>query len=88
MKTQNLKRNYSRLIFGVVILGILVFVAVCWHSVEEIHYLKSFFPKQFSVQEAYYAAAVELIKVVIIGLPIVFIIWISLYMWRHRDREK
>jgi len=65
-----------------------VFTAVCWHSVEEIHYLKSFFPKQFSVQEAYYAAAVELIKVVIIGLPIVFIIWISFYMWRHRDRER
>ena len=88
LKTQNLEKNYSRLIFGVVILGILVLAAVCWHSVGEIHYLKSFFPKRFSVQEAYYAAGVELIKVVIIGLPIVLIISISLYMWRHKDREK
>jgi hypothetical protein len=87
LKTQTLKKNYSRLIFGVVIFGILVFASVCWHSVEEIHYLKSFFPKQFSVQEAYYAAAIELIKVVIIGLPIVFIVWISLYLWSHRDME-
>ncbi len=85
---QDLKKNYSPLIFGAVILGIVVFAAVCWHSIKEIHYLKSFFPKQFSVQEAYYAAAIELIKVVIIGLPIVLIICIILYVWSHKDREK
>ena len=67
-------------------LGVLLFSAVCWHSVAELHYLKSFFPKQFSVQEAYYAAAIELIKVVIIGLPIVVIIGVSLYLLKHRDR--
>ncbi len=51
-------------------LAIIVFAAVCWHSVEEILYLKSFFPKQFSVQEAYYSASIELIKVVIILVAI------------------
>ena len=67
-------------------MGIVIFAAVCWHSVEEIHYLKSFFPKQFSVQEAYYATAIELIKVLIIGLPIVLIIAISLYILRHANK--
>ena len=60
--------------------GICLFVisAVCWHSVEEIHYLKTFFPRQFSVEEAFYAAGVELIKVVIISVPFIGIIIIGL----------
>jgi hypothetical protein len=60
--------------------GISLFVisAVCWHSVEEIHYLKTFFPRQFSVEEAFYAAGVELIKVVIISVPFIGIIIIGL----------
>jgi hypothetical protein len=55
------------------LLGLLiwaVYAAVCLHSVEEIHYLKSFFPERFTVEEAYYASLVELIKVVIIGVPL------------------
>jgi hypothetical protein len=60
--------------------GISLFVisAVCWHSVEEIHYQKTFFPRQFSVEEAFYAAGVELIKVVIISVPFIGIIIIGL----------
>lgn len=60
--------------------GISLFVisAVCWHSVEEIHYLKTFFPRQFSVEEAFYASGVELIKVVIISVPFIGIIIIGL----------
>ena len=60
--------------------GISLFVisAVCWHSVEEIHYLKTFFPRQFSVEEAFYAAGVELIKVVIISVPFIGIMIIGL----------
>jgi hypothetical protein len=46
--------------------------------VEEIHYLKTFFPRQFSVEEAFYAAGVELIKVVIISVPFIGIIIIGL----------
>ena len=81
-----MKKSYSKILFSITILGIVIFAAVCWHSVEEIHYLKSFFPKQFSVQEAYYATAIELIKVLIIGLPIVLIIAISLYILRHANK--
>jgi hypothetical protein len=54
--------------------------------VEEIHYLKSFFPKVFSVEQAFYASAVELIKVLIIAVPFVFIIVTGLcllYYWRR-----
>jgi len=54
--------------------------AVCWHSVEEIHYLKSFFPQQFTVEETYYAARIETIKIEIISLPLILIIGICLYL--------
>jgi hypothetical protein len=59
---------------SLIVAGIASISAVCWHSVGEIHYLKSFFPRQFSVQEAYYAASVELIKVLIICIPFGFVI--------------
>jgi hypothetical protein len=47
----------------------ITYSAVCLHSIEEIHYLKSFFPRQFTAQETFYAAAIELIKKVIAGIP-------------------
>lgn len=81
--------GYSKtIIYSVTIAGVILFSAVCWHSVEEIHYLKSFFPRQFSVQDAYYAAGVELIKVVIIGMPIGMIIFVCLYFLRHGNMDK
>ena len=69
--------------------GISLFVisAVCWHSVEEIHYLKTFFPRQFSVEEAFYAAGVELIKVVIISVPFIGIIIIGLCLFLFYKRN-
>lgn len=64
-----MKRGYVTL---VVALGsLMVIAAVSWHSVEEIHYLKSFFPREFSVEEAYFASKIELIKVVLISLPLI-----------------
>ena len=69
--------------------GISLFVisAVCWHSVEEIHYLKTFFPRQFSVEEAFYASGVELIKVVIISVPFIGIIIIGLCLFLFYKRN-
>jgi len=61
------------LIGSTIVLSILVVFAVCWHSVQEIHYLKTFYPKQFSVEEAFYASAVELVKVIIISLPFILV---------------
>lgn len=57
----------------------MIISAVCWHSVEEIHYLKTFFPKQFTVEEAYYASKVEVVKIAFISFPLILIIGISLY---------
>jgi len=67
--------------------GILIVSAICWHSVGEIHYMKSFYPKQFTVEDAFYASAVELVKVLIISLPFCLIIAISLYLLRHFDKK-
>src|SRR5438445_13212876 len=57
-----------------VVAGVVGFSAVCLHSVEEIHYLKSLFPRDFTVEEEFYAAAIELIKVIIIGLHIILVL--------------
>ena len=68
----------------VVALGVLA--AVCLHSLEEIHYLKSFFPERFTVEQAYYAALIELVKVAIIALPLVVAIAVCLRLlgaWRR-----
>ena len=76
------------MIFSTIVGSIIIIAAVCWHLVEEIHYLKSFLPKQFTVEEAFYASAVELIKVVIVAVPFFFIIvtgFCSLYYWKHNS---
>ena len=70
-----------------VFIALAAITAVCLHSLEEIHYLKSFFPSSFTVQEAFYAAALELIKVVIITIPLVLVIAVCLFIYRqNRDR--
>ena len=61
-----------------IVVSILIVAAVCWHSLEEIHYLKSFYPKRFTVEESFYASGVELIKVFVIGVPFFLVIWVSL----------
>jgi hypothetical protein len=74
------------LILFAIIASVVVVSAVCWHSVGEIHYLKSFFPQRFSVEEAFYASAVEFIKVLIIAVPLFFIIvsgFCLLYYWKR-----
>lgn len=43
-----MKRIYRALILALTLAGIVVFSAVCWHSVEEIHYLKFFYSQQSS----------------------------------------
>jgi hypothetical protein len=76
------------LIFSAVVISIIIVSAVCWHSVAEIHYLKSFYPQQFSVEEAFYASAVELIKVLIISIPFFFIIVTGcclLHYWKRKS---
>ena len=82
-----MKFNTRTLLNLVVLIGVVVFAAVCLHSVDEIHYLKSFFPTDFTVEEAFDAAAIELIKVIIIGLPILLIIDICLAKLRESKQD-
>jgi len=82
-----MKRAYRTLSLAIIVVGLVVISGVCWHSIEEIHYLKSFFPKQFTVQEAYYASRIELIKIAIISFPVIVIIAISLYFLNYYRKE-
>ena len=77
-----MKKTLQIVIMLVIALGIAVFSAICWHSIEEIHYLKSFFPNTFTVEEAMYASIIELIKILIIGFPFFLIIGLGLF-WLH-----
>jgi hypothetical protein len=75
----------NKIFVAAIVIGIAVISAVCWHSVGEIHYLKTFYPQRFSVAEAFYASGVELVKVLIIALPFILIIVISLYLLSHYE---
>ncbi len=74
-----MKHSGRGLIFSVIAICIIVIAAVSWHSVEEIHYLKTFYPNKFTVEEAFYASGVELIKVILIAAPLVLVISLGLY---------
>ncbi len=78
-----MQRAYRVPILSVIALSIIVVSAVCWHSLEEIHYLKSFYPRQFTVEETFYASAVELIKVMIVSLPFFLIVGAGLYLLHY-----
>jgi len=82
-----MKKANNILSIAITAIGLVVISGVCWHSIEEIHYLKSFFPKQFTVQEAYYASKIELIKIAIICFPILLIIGISLYLLHYFRKD-
>jgi len=77
-----MKKNSLSSVLGLIVIGagVAVVAAVSWHSVQEIHYLKTFYPDDFTVQEIFYASGVELIKVVLISLPLILIIGIVLRM--------
>ena len=75
------------LLILLVVTALAALAAVCLHSLEEIHYLKHFFPPSFTVEQACYAAVVELIKVAIIALPLVLFIAVCLFFYRSlQDR--
>jgi hypothetical protein len=54
-------------------IAVIIFVviaAVSYHSITEIHYLKTFYPKTFTVEDAFFAALVEAIKLSFIIGPL------------------
>ncbi|MFQ5464551.1 MAG: hypothetical protein ACE5EI_01350 [Thermodesulfobacteriota bacterium] len=83
-----MKNVRTIILAAAVVVSVLVVFAVSYHSLEEIHYLKTFYPAEFSVEEAFYASAVELVKVFVIGVPFFVVIAASLYLLaRGRDRD-
>jgi hypothetical protein len=62
-----------------IIVSLFIIFAVSFHSLEEIHYLKTFYPPNFTVEEAFYASAVELVKILVISLPFFVIIVVCLH---------
>jgi len=48
----------------------IAIAAVSYHSVTEIHYLKTFYPNTFTVENAFFAALVEAIKVSLVIVPL------------------
>ncbi len=79
-----LKKKY--ILWGVVIICLIAIFGVARHSIDEIHYMKRFYPPEFTVEEAYYASKVELIKVIITVIPLVVLIFTSLYFIRRRKK--
>ena len=72
-----------------IIIACVIFLTYAsFHSVWEIHYLKSFYPKSFTVTEAGYAAIVELIKIALISFPLVIIITLCLILIIAVKRDK
>jgi hypothetical protein len=72
-----------------IIAGCLIAItAVSFHSVEEIHYLKSFYPASFTVTDASAASVVELIKVFLVAFPLLLMILVCLFLlWLFNKKE-
>lgn len=78
-------RRKRRIIAGLILLLLWVpIVLVAQHSVEEIHYLKTFLPSQMTPSEAKEAAIIELIKVAIIGVPILIAM---VFIWKMAQED-
>ena len=76
--------NNKHLGIGLIIISVIIIAAVAYHSVQEIHYLKSFFPTSFSVEQAKDASIIELVKVILIALPLMVIIALSVIMIKKK----
>lgn len=82
-----MKKNTDVISIALLVLVFICFVivsAVSLHSVEEIHYLKSFFPDQFSVEEAKDATIIEFFKVGFVMLPVMLFTLFCLLVMTYR----
>jgi len=71
-----------------IVICLAVVAAVSFHSVSEIHYLKTFYPGHFSVSDAAYASVVELVKVLLVAFPLVLIVIVCLFLLRLLNQSK
>lgn len=70
------------------VLALLTLTAVCLHSLEEIHYLKTFLPSTMTVQQACYAGVLEIIKLGVIALPLILLTGLCLFFYHQLSRDK
>lgn len=63
------KTDVIKLIIAVAI--VVIVGGVAFHSIGEIHYLKSFYPETFTVKEVFFATLVEWIKFLLTTVPLV-----------------
>lgn len=59
---------------------VIIIGLVSFHSANELHRLKSFYPASLTVEEAFYASLVEFIKVHIISLPLMAVILLAAFL--------
>ncbi|MCG6970362.1 MAG: hypothetical protein LJE85_11395 [Gammaproteobacteria bacterium] len=81
-----MKKHIELIMVLIIFVSLMFLFAVCFHSLEEIHYLKSFFPQTFTMEQAFYASVIELIKIAIIAVPLVVVIYIGLYYLKNRKQ--
>ena len=81
-----MKKHIELIMMLAISVSVVFLFAVCFHSLEEIHYLKSFFPQTFTMEQAFYASAIELIKIVIIAVPFVVVIYMGLFYLKNRKQ--
>ena len=79
-------RKFRVFLFALMAVCVIIIGAISFHSVEEIHYLKSFYPGSFTMEDAFYAALVEFIKIHIISLPLMVVILLAAFLlWLFRN---
>lgn len=79
-------RKFRVFLAALMTVCVIIIAAVSFRSIEEIHYLKSFYPGSFTVEEAFYAALIEFIKIHIISLPLMVIILLAAFLlWLYKS---
>ena len=81
-----MSRRYDIIAKSIIALAVLTFSAIAYHSIEEIHYLKSFLPQTYTVEQAFYACGIELIKIIIIAIPVFLVIVICIILIRQQGQ--
>ena len=76
------------ILYLAIIICFIIISAVSYHSVWEIHYLKSFYTGHFTVADAGWASVVELIKVSLASFPLLIIIIASYFLIRNLNENK
>jgi len=77
-------KHKNWIFIALIIVSVIFISAVAYHSVQEIHYLKGFFPSNFTVEQAKDASVIELVKVSLIAIPVVIIISLSLFALKKK----